>query len=64
MKALKYVLFLLLIIGIGFAIYIAVQPNSFEVTRSHIINAPQQVVYNEVIDLKNWEKTNIHNETI
>ena len=56
MKALKYVLFLLLIIGIGFAIYIAVQPNSFEVTRSHIINAPQQVVYNEVIDLKNWEK--------
>ncbi|WP_411768321.1 SRPBCC family protein [Winogradskyella sp. A3E31] len=55
MKAFKYILFLLLILVIGLAIYIAVQPNSFEVTRTHTINAPQQVVYNEVIDLKNWE---------
>ena len=56
MKAVKYILFLLLIFIIGFAIYIAVQPNSFEVTRSRTINAPQQVVYNEVIDLRNWEE--------
>ncbi|MDO1499936.1 SRPBCC family protein [Winogradskyella maritima] len=55
MKYLKYILFLLLIVVIGLAIYIAVQPNSFEVTRSKTINAPQAVVYNEVIDLKNWE---------
>lgn len=55
MKALKYILFLLLIIFIGLAIYIAVQPNSFEVTRSRTINAPASVVYNNVIDFKNWE---------
>ena len=55
MKAFKYILFLILILIIGFAIYIAVQPNSFDVTRTKTINAPQSVVYNNVIDFKNWE---------
>ncbi len=55
MKALKYILFILLIFVIGSAIYIAVQPNSFEVSRSKVINAPVPVVYNNVVDFKNWE---------
>lgn len=55
MKAIKYVLFLLLILVIGLSIYVAVQPNSFEVTRTKTINAPQSVIYNNVIDFKNWE---------
>ncbi len=55
MKILKYILFLLLILVIGFSIYIAVQPNSYDVTRTKTINAPQSVVYNNVIDFKNWE---------
>ncbi|GAA4976985.1 SRPBCC family protein [Algibacter aquimarinus] len=55
MKAFKYILFLLLIAVIGLAIYIAVQPNSFEVTRTKTIKAPAAVVYNNVIDFKNWE---------
>ena len=55
MKALKYILFLLLIVIIGVAIYIAVQPNSFEVKRTKTINAPVGVVYNNIIDFKNWE---------
>ncbi|GAL72948.1 SRPBCC family protein [Jejuia pallidilutea] len=55
MKAIKYIFFLLLIAIIGLAIYIAVQPNSFEVTRTKTINAPVPVVYNNVIDYKNWE---------
>ncbi|GGD09121.1 SRPBCC family protein [Hyunsoonleella pacifica] len=55
MKALKYIFFLLLIAIIGLAIYIAVQPNSFEVTRTKTINAPSSVLYNNVIDYKNWE---------
>nr|WP_321237066.1 SRPBCC family protein [uncultured Psychroserpens sp.] len=55
MKALKYILFLLLILFIGLAIYIAVQPNSFEVKRTKTINAPVEMVYNNVIDYKNWE---------
>ena len=58
MKTIKYVLLLLLILVIGLSIYIAVQPNSFEVTRTKTINAPQSVVYNNVIDFKNWESWN------
>jgi effector-binding domain-containing protein/ribosome-associated toxin RatA of RatAB toxin-antitoxin module len=55
MKALKYILFLILIIIIGLTIYIAVQPNSFEVKRTRTFNAPAEVIYNNVIDFKNWE---------
>ncbi|MDP5081385.1 MAG: GyrI-like domain-containing protein [Winogradskyella sp.] len=58
MKTLKYILLLLLILIIGFSIYIAVQPNSFSVTRTKTINAPQAVVYNNVIDFKNWQAWN------
>ncbi|MBC2845589.1 SRPBCC family protein [Winogradskyella flava] len=58
MKALKYILLLLLVLVIGFSIYIAVQPNSFEVTRTKTINAPQAVIYNNIIDFKNWESWN------
>ncbi|MDO5969921.1 GyrI-like domain-containing protein [Flavivirga aquimarina] len=55
MKAFKYILFLLLIAIIGTSIYIAVQPNSFEVTRTRTIKAPAAVIYDNVIDFKNWE---------
>ncbi|PNQ73370.1 transcription activator effector-binding protein [Hanstruepera neustonica] len=55
MKAIKYLLFAILILVIGISIYIAVQPNSFEVKRTRTINAPSAVIYNNVIDFKNWE---------
>jgi effector-binding domain-containing protein len=55
MKAFKYILFLLLIVVIGLAIYIGVQPNSFEVTRTRNIKAPATVIYNNVVDFKNWK---------
>ncbi|GAA4815833.1 SRPBCC family protein [Litoribaculum gwangyangense] len=54
MKALKYILFLILIAIIGLAIYIAVQPNEFSFNRSKIIKAPVSVVFNKVNDFKNW----------
>ena len=55
MKAFKYISFLLLIAIIGTSIYVAVQPNAFEVTRTRTIEAPASVIYDNVIDLKNWE---------
>ncbi|WP_142783456.1 SRPBCC family protein [Changchengzhania lutea] len=55
MKLFKYILFLLLIAIIGTAIYIAVQPNDFRVSRTRTIKAPAAVVYNKVIDFKTWE---------
>ena len=55
MKTVKYILLLLLILVVGFSIYIAVQPNTFNVTRTKTITAPRAVVYDHVIDFKNWE---------
>lgn len=55
MKAFKYIFFLLLIALIGISIYIAVQPNTLEVSRTRTVKAPVAVVYDNIIDFKNWE---------
>ena len=54
MKAFKYILFMVLIFIIGFSVYVAVQPNSFEVERSRTIKAPSAVIYNQILDFKSW----------
>ncbi|MFD1614807.1 SRPBCC family protein [Gelatiniphilus marinus] len=54
MKTLKYILFLLLIGIIGTAIYVAVQPNEFDFSRSTVIKAPKSMIFNKVNDFKNW----------
>jgi len=54
-KVFKYILFILLILIIGLSIYVAVQPNTFEVTRERTINAPAAVIYENVIDFRKWE---------
>ena len=56
MKILKYLFFLLLIIFIAGAIYVATKDGKYQVEETAIINAPVQVVFNEVNDFKNWEK--------
>jgi len=56
MKALKYIIFLLLIGFIGTSIYIAVQPNEFKFSRSKTINAPTPVVFDIVNDFKQWPR--------
>ncbi|MCA0133718.1 SRPBCC family protein [Winogradskyella alexanderae] len=54
MKALKYIILLLLIFIIGFSIYVAVQPNEFSFERSRTINAPAALLYQKVNDYKEW----------
>ncbi len=54
MKALKYILFLLLIVIIGLAVYIAVQPSAFNFSRSKLIKAPTPIIFNKINDFKNW----------
>ena len=55
MKILKYVLLFLFVLIIGLAIYAALQPSSYEVSRSRVIEAPTELVYNNISDYKNWE---------
>lgn len=56
MKILKYLLFLILIIIIGSAIYFGTKEGSYDIQDSMIIQAPPQVVFNKVNDYKSWEK--------
>ncbi|WP_432413007.1 SRPBCC family protein [Rasiella sp. SM2506] len=55
MKILKYLFFLLLIVVIGGAIYFATKDGSFNVVKTKTINAPAEVIYNNVKDFKNWQ---------
>jgi len=55
MKTLKYILFLLIIVIIGFLIYVAVQPNSYDVKRTKLIKAPVNVIYNNINDIQKWD---------
>lgn len=56
MKLLKYLLFLLLIVIIGSAIYFGTKDGTYDVKDSMIIPAPAAVVFKQVDDYKNWEK--------
>ncbi|MGS2740515.1 SRPBCC family protein [Sinomicrobium sp. M5D2P17] len=55
MKIIKYLFFLFLILVIGISIYIAIQPSSYHVSRTRVIQGHSPVVYNYVEDLKNWK---------
>jgi len=54
MKALKYLFLLLLLVIVAGAIYIATLESSYDVSRTKIVKAPVQVVYNNVNDYANW----------
>ena len=54
MKILKYVLLFLLVVIIALGIYAAVQPSSYDITRSRVVRATPELVYNNVSDFKNW----------
>jgi hypothetical protein len=47
---------LLLVVGIaGLAIYVAMQPDHFRIERRATVNAPPQIVFNEVNDFRKWD---------
>ncbi len=56
MKKIKYLFFLLLVAFIGFVLYVISLDNTFTVSRSRMIDAPANLVFNQIGDLKNWEK--------
>lgn len=56
MKILKYLLFLILIIGIGAAVYFGTQDGTYDVKDSALVNAPAEVVFNKINEYKTWEQ--------
>lgn len=55
MKIFKYLLFLLLIILIAGSIYVATKDGTYQLEESRTIDAPIEMVFNEVNEYKNWE---------
>lgn len=55
MKILKYLLFLILLIIIGTAIYFGTKDGTYTIEDSIVIPAPAEVVFDKVNDLKSWE---------
>jgi effector-binding domain-containing protein len=56
MKFIKFLLFVILIVFIGGAIYFATQDGNYNIAQSKVINAPKSVVYDIVQDYKTWEQ--------
>ena len=56
MKFLKYLLLFIVIVVASVVIYVAFQPNEYDVSRSKVIKAPITIAFNTVNDLKSWEK--------
>lgn len=55
MKILKYLFFLILIVIIAGAIYIATKDGTYQIQESIVIEAPVEVVFEEVNNFQNWE---------
>lgn len=55
MKILKYLFFLLLIAAIGIVVFAATKNGKFQIEESKLINAPSEVIFKNVNNLRNWE---------
>ncbi len=55
MKVIKYLFFLIVIGLIGLFVYAATKDGSFQILESKTINAPSEVIFKNVNDLKKWE---------
>ena len=55
MKVLKYLFFLILLLFIGVAVYFGTQDGDYHVSETRIINAPPEVVFQNINDYRNWE---------
>ncbi len=56
MKIVKYLFFLLVLILIGGAVYIATIDGEFQVEESRVIAAPDELLFNTINEYKTWDK--------
>ncbi|HET8838975.1 MAG TPA: GyrI-like domain-containing protein [Flavobacteriaceae bacterium] len=56
MKFLKYLFFLILIAIIGFSLYIATLSGDYQVEESKVVQAPLEMLFDDVNNYKTWEK--------
>ncbi|KAA1245625.1 GyrI-like domain-containing protein [Aquimarina sp. RZ0] len=56
MKIIKYLFFLLLLVVIGGAVYVATKDGEFQVEESKVIDAPDELLFSTINEYKTWEK--------
>ncbi|WP_062059770.1 SRPBCC family protein [Aquimarina longa] len=56
MKIVKYLFFLLLLVLIGGAVYVATIDGEFQVEESKVINAPDELLFTTINEYRTWEK--------
>ncbi|MBP2833484.1 effector binding domain-containing protein [Aquimarina sp. U1-2] len=56
MKIIKYLFFLLLLVIIGGAVYVATIDGEFQIEESRVIEAPDELLFDTVNEYKTWEK--------
>jgi effector-binding domain-containing protein len=54
MKLIKYIIFLILLCIIGGAIFFGTKDGKFDVSETMVINAPAEMIYDQVKDFENW----------
>jgi effector-binding domain-containing protein/carbon monoxide dehydrogenase subunit G len=54
MKAIKYIMILLLILIIGGAVYFSLKDGTYDITQTRVIDAPTSVIYDQIEDFKHW----------
>ena len=55
MKLIKYVIFLILLFIIGGTIFFGTNDRKFDVSETKVINAPAELIYDQVKDFNNWQ---------
>ncbi|WP_417360421.1 GyrI-like domain-containing protein [Galbibacter sp.] len=61
MRVLKYLIFLLLILAIGLAIYVAVQPDDYKIIKTRVIKAPLPLIRSHIDDYTKWAQWGVWN---
>lgn len=54
MRIAKYLLLLLLLLSIAFVVFVATQPNEFDISEEKTIKSPKSKVFNFINDFENW----------
>jgi effector-binding domain-containing protein len=55
MKLIKYIIFLILLVIVGGAIFFGTKDGKFDVSETMTIDAPAEMIYDQVKDFKNWQ---------
>ena len=55
MKITKYILLLVILLSVAFVVFIATQPNDYEINREKIITTSKDNVFNYVNDYTTWD---------